>query len=217
MKRFDEYTTEEMAQCTEEELQNLIDLEIAFAGIKPVLPVSKTESKEKIEEIVKPTVEAYCCHGITFLNQEDAILFSNMKIKKQTYKYNIGGNYVYLQDYTQYDNKGVTKEFFYNEDDLEQVKNQLLNIKKIKDKINEQKKEFEKFVSDTEEIRETVYDYYDDAIEFMREVKNAQEIYNKYLSLASGDEKIAKKFMKDAYAANLEILHKIIGDQECEG
>lgn len=207
MKRYDQYSKEELAVLTEEQINTLVDLEIAYAGVMP----AERPTPPSYEDVkMNKSEAAYSVYGIYFKNQSDALAVSGMQVFRQDYDYAAGGyDYKYLRENT---SNEVKTEFFYKKEDVKRFKDTLIQNKTLKDQYESDKKDYDKYFDSTSKIRTAVWEAYREACRFVNSVNNAKNMYDKYLQLAEGDKAIAKKFFLDAYKDNEDIVEAVFPD-----
>jgi hypothetical protein len=209
MKRYNEFTREEQASLTSEQIERLIDLEIAFAGILPVeRPIPVTEFKPAIEA----TDVAYEVFNVLFRKQEDATAVAGMEVLKSEYDYyGAGCNYCWLTERTDYDS-GVKTKHFYKKEDVIPIKEAIKDSRKKQEAYKKEDEEYEKYLKSISSIRDEVYSACREAARFMARVEKAQQVYNKHLDLAENNVEIAMNFFKDAYKNDTEIANAVFPD-----
>ena len=179
MKRYNELTHEELIALSETDIERYIDIEIAYAGIAPVS--FPKELKLENEGVIASEV-AYEVGDILFKNQDDAIAVSGMDTYTTEYDYYSGGyDYKWLNLNT---NKQVTKRMFYKQSDIVRIKEILQRNKSKRDKYEKDKKVYDKFLSETGKIRDSVYQIYNEALCFQQEVDKAKILLEKYRDLS---------------------------------
>jgi hypothetical protein len=210
LKRYHEFIDEEMAALTTEEINNLIELEIAYDGI---LPVQCPESP-KLQDIgIVKDQEFFECNGEFFIHEADAIAFSKMAVFKESYNYNIGYDYKWLE---RINDMPVKKVSYYSEDCITQRQKLIQERTQAKNEYSKKKEAYDKFTKATSSIRKDVWEKYYKALEKEQQVKYAKEQYAKYLSLAKNDEEIAIGFFKNAYKDSQWIIDRVLGKEVTE-
>jgi hypothetical protein len=210
LKRYHEFIDEEMAALTTEEINNLIELEIAYDGI---LPVQCPESP-KLQDIgIVKDQEFFECNGEFFIHEADAIAFSKMAVFKESYNYNIGYDYKWLE---RINDMPVKKVSYYSEDCITQRQKLIQERTQAKNEYSKKKEAYDKFTKATSSIRKDVWEKYYKALEKEQQVKYAKEQYAKYLSLAKNDEEIAIGFFKNAYKDIQWIIDRVLGKEVTE-
>jgi hypothetical protein len=210
LKRYHEFTDEEMAVLTKEEINNLIELEIAYNGILPVM----CPESPKLQDIgIVKDQEFFECNGEFFLNEADAIAFSRMAVFKESYNYNIGYDYKWLE---RINDLPVKKVSYYSEDCITQRQKLIQERTQAKNEYSKKKEAYDKFTKATSSIRNDVWEKYYKALEKEQQVTYAKEQYNKYLSLAKNDEEIAIGFFKNAYKDSQWIIDRVLGEEVTE-
>lgn len=204
MKRFNELTTEELVVMNDSEIETLIDLEVAHAGILPVLP---PKPKELPLVDIKPTIEVFEIDNVIFTRMEDAAAFQKMERRKTEYNYSsTGTNYMWLRPVEESFQNSIQAKKYYTEADVMRVRQALIHKKEIENENLAAKTEYEKFLKDTNDIREEVHGAYRDAVRLTEKRVQAEKIYSKHLELADGNAAIAEKFFRDAYKSEPEIV-----------
>lgn len=207
MKRYTEYTKEELIELSSEKIQDLIDIEIAEAGIYPVM-------EPKMPDLghydIQKTINMYDVGGILFENISDAEAFMKMKRFRSSYDYKIGTDIKWIED--EYDwNVSINHETFYDKKDVDRIKHVLKENSRITEEYNEKKKEYDEFNKVTSTIRSAVMTAVDQAWEWKYKVDHAKTMMDKYLRLSDGDEIIAQRFFRDAFKADEELVEAILG------
>lgn len=207
MRRIDDLTVEELAVLTYEEAELFIDIEIAIAGI---IPVSQPPyvAVEKIG--IEPTIFAYEFSGILFLEESDAVAVSKMKRVISNCDYNLDPNYKWTEP--ERDFYGIKTVSFYSKEQIEAIRDKLKSSQKIKIKYENDLKEYNNYIKESQSHRDHVFDKMRNAREDMAFLNKAKEVYKKHISLAGGDMEIANKFFRDAYKDYPDVIVNIIGE-----
>jgi len=204
MKRYYDLSREELCDLSSEEIQNLIDLEIAYAGILPIL---EPNPPKLTDVVIEKNVKMYRVHGLLFKSNEDAAIIANMDVYQESYDYyGAGYDYKYAE---RRDNEAVTTVNFYNKDRVKNLRADLSINKELKDKYDKDKSEYDKWYKETSTIRDKVRGAINKAWEEKRELELAQSMFQKYLRLADNDEEIARTFFRDAYVNKPEIIAEL--------
>lgn len=208
MKRIDELTRDELAALTDEQTETLIELEIAHAGIKPVLP---PEYEEVPVITIQPTDMVYEVHGLNVRSKEDAETLAKIETCSDTYDYGAGYDYKYLNPP---EPGTITVKKFYLHSDIEAM-TKLLRLKKAVEERNAaRRKEYTAYEGETKSITDHVNTFRYEAREFAGKVEYAKKIFEKHLKLAEGNHGIAVNFFKTAYKGQDEIVAKVL--EACE-
>jgi hypothetical protein len=203
MKRYYDLTHEELIALDEKAMEQLVDLEVAFAGIMPVA-CPEVPSLEK-EGIVRSET-AYKVGFMYFSKEEDALAVSRLTQYEVKYDYNTGYDYKWLEPEI---NQTITKEQFYKQTDVVMIKDILQKNKAKRETFERQKNLYDKFLSETGKIREQVYSAWREALKFEQELTDARNLLVKYRDLAGGDETVAITFLRNTYKSREDILGKV--------
>lgn len=205
MKRYNELSKDELSQLTEEEIKTLVELEVAYAGVLPVIcPVSPI----KPEVSIKAEICAYECFGLIFKRLEDAVALSGMEVMSSEYDYRGAGcSFHWLMPKTY--GKAVEKKSFYTQEDVMSIKDKQSEYNKAKSNYDSELSAYEKYSSSISKIKEAVYSTYYEALNFKKSVELANIQYKKYLGLAEQNHEIALKFFLDAYKDYPEIIEAV--------
>ncbi len=208
MKRIDDLEQKELVSLTEAQIQRLIDIEIAHAGIMPVdCPIPPSL---KNAGIVKTEI-AYRIGDMYFANRADAETVARMNCLKSEYDWNISYNYKWL---TPTIDPVITEESFYRQEDVVRVKGILADIESKKKDYEPQKTAYDKYLKATGDIRNQVWAKVHAAQALQREIELAQRTYQKHLDLAEQDETVAQNFFREAYKDREDLIEAVIGKRE---
>ena len=209
MKRYMDYEKAELAGFDDARVKQLIELEVAYAG---VLPVPEPEPVELEEVKIEATDVAYQVYDVLFEKLEDAIQVSGMKVLASSYDYaGAGYDYKYLEPHEY--GKASEKLFFYKKDDIEAVKGILTENSRRKAEHEAQDNEYQRYKNATQKIYSSVWAAVAESKEQQREIAHAITIYAKHTELADQDEKIANKFFCDAYKHRADIIEAVLGKE----
>jgi hypothetical protein len=196
MKRLEDYTKEELLALSGDEVDNLIDLECAHAGVQLLPP--KPESP-KVEKEPSEDMAYYVLSELNFIKMEDAMAVAAVVAEKERTKTKyVGGRYDYvltgtIKEIPEIASKKLWSEAHYNQ--IAHIKERIEFDKKAYEK---QKNEYDRIVESRQEISSSVLA----AVEKARDEKYLLEMLcrdaRRYLKLALGDKEIAKRFMLDA-------------------
>jgi len=208
MKRLNEYTQVELANLSDQDTQNIIDIECAFEGVR-LLPPRPTEYVSKVFE---PDAAVYEVGGFRFENQDDALkiteMLKTMKLISYTYDYNVGYDYNYIKDEVVDVPNISTKKVFSKEKYLE-MKADMLNVKKEKDNYSSQMSLYNEIVKERKSVVDSVYEAINDAVDKETEKKRIIDQYNRYLTLADNNTTTAKTFLADALHMTVEEVNDL--------
>jgi len=209
MKRYTDLTHEELIVLKDEDIERLIDIEIAHDGIMPVgCPVVPSLESEGI---IKSEI-AYEVGGIMLKNEEDALIVSRMEQSNTAYDYQAGGyNYQWLDPITE---RTITKKNFYRQSDVVRIKEILQRNKSKREEYEKLKNEYDEFLTVTGKIRDAVYSFWREALNLQQEIDEAKAVLEKYRGLSDGDETVAINFFKNTYKTREDIIEKVLGKQE---
>jgi len=208
MKRLNEYTQVELANLSDQDTQNIIDIECAFEGVR-LLPPRPTEYVSKVFE---PDAAVYEVGGFRFENQDDALkiteMLKTMKLISYTYDYNVGYDYNYIENKVIDVPNISTKKVFSKEKYLE-MKADMLNVKKEKDNYSSQMSLYNEIVKERKSVVDSVYEAINDAVDKETEKKRIIDQYNRYLTLADNNATTAKTFLADALHLTIEEVNDL--------
>lgn len=200
MKRYTEYTNEELIELTQEEIQNLIELEIAFAGIMPVME-PQLPNLASID--LKKELTLYEVNGMLFKNAEEAQQVLKMDVWEENYDYG-GAGYDYK--YGEKKDLNMSVVMYYEKEQIWKVRQALTENKRLNDSYNQEKSAYDKFIKETKNIRESVRAAVDNAWTWKNDLDHAKSVYEKYLRLADGNEAIAQSFFRNAFKVRNDVI-----------
>jgi len=210
MQRIDDLEHNELIALTEEQVQRLIDIEIAHAGIMPTEPPERPTLEKA--GIIKSEI-AYRVGDMYFAERTDAEAVAQMNILKADHDWNIGYDYKWL---TIKIDSAISEESFYRHEDVVCVKNVLADNEAKKKDYEPKKNAYDKYLSTTSQIRSNVWAKVHTAQDLQKEIELAKKTYQKYLDLAEQDETVATNFFREAYKKREDLIEVILGKQEVE-
>ena len=197
MKRLEDYTNEKLLALSSEEVDNLVDLECAHAGVQllPFKPESPKMEKAPSEDMVYFTISE-----LEFLKMEDAMAVAAFVAEKERIrtKYAGGGRYervfsATVKEIPEIASKKLWSEVHYNQ--IAHIKERIESEKKA---YESQKKEYDDIVESRAEISNSVLAAVEKAHSEKRTLDMLCRDARRYLKLSLGDKEIAKRFMLDA-------------------
>jgi len=206
MKRYNEMTPEELVALTEDQVRRLIDIEVAFAAIKPAeAPQEPTLETEGITA----SIVGYKVGDMIFALEADAQIVAALPAMKSAYSYNISYNYCWLE---RADHK-VEKVAFYRQDDVLRIARVLEENERKRSAYNREKSDYDTFLRKITNISDGVWSAVGEAKKYQREIEAGKRAYQKYLSLADGDHKVASNFFRDAFKDEEELVKTVMASE----
>jgi hypothetical protein len=208
MKRYSEMTPEELVALTDDQVRRLIDIEIAFAAIKPVeVPVEPTLEAAGITA----SVIGYKVGELVFLDEKDARAVAALPVLKEAYSYGISYNHRWLEP----SECKVEKAAFYKQEDVLRIGSALKENESRRNVYDKQKSDYDEYLRKTTDISSGVWRAVKEARDKLAEIEAAKRAYQKYLGLADGDHQIARKFFQDAFKSYEELVETVLAT-ECK-
>jgi hypothetical protein len=109
------------------------------------------------------------------------------------------------------ENEILKEKMFYKKSDLQRVQSVLSDRRRLANVNENEHKNYDKFLKDTEAIRTEVFEAYRDACEMIQVRERAISVYDKHLSLADGNVEIAKNFFREAYKNDPDVIKFVFG------
>jgi hypothetical protein len=207
MKRYTEYTQDELATFDEDGVQRLIDIEIAVAGIVPVaapLPLNA----ERLG--ISKSVQGFQVQGTIYETREDAEIARGLKIMQDDYECSAGWNYRYLMPVESVEIKVVQ---FYRKKDVVENAGRLRDLNNQKDKYDRENNAYGDYLKAIGGCRDAVKEAVADAWAWKRRIEAAEEVYASYVKLAEGDIEVAKNFFLNTYKGLPDLIEAVLGPQ----
>ena len=206
MKRFTEYTQDELALLDEEGVQRLIDIEIAVAGIAPVSPPLPL-NPERLGLVKSET--AYRVSGTLYETMEDAKIAQGLKMVNEDYDCAAGWHYKYL---VPVNGPGIDMVQFYQKSDVLENAGRLRDLNNEKEKYDKEQATYKEYLKAIGVCRDEVKDAVNEAhIRAPSPFQSAQQTLDNYVKLAEGDEAIAKNFFLGTYKNQPDIIEAVLG------
>lgn len=200
MKRLEEMSGAELCQLDEQEIENLIDLECAYAGAP--LSVDKPIYSD-IPKIPEADVIYYTVCGIDLTSKEEAYALADFAngLKTQVkanydYDYSRGislSKYKYIQD-ERPEPQAVEVGRAYSKNTYTELKDTLWDIAEAETKNKQLREEFAKKSKARMDIQREVKEAIRAAHLAAYEQEERTKLYNRYLYLANGSETVAASF-----------------------
>jgi len=197
MKRYTDFTDEELLTITEEDLSALVDLECAISGV-PLLPAAP----EYVQEVdVAPDTTVYEVAGFYFEERGAADRVANVINEQRPLQVTCDWQLDRCRHVDGYAGSGavVKAEQVLTKATHERTRNARMEYKAKKEAYDKLRKEYDRIVSMREECAENVYR----AVERARTERSRRELaegnLQRYIQLADGDEEQARKFFDAAY------------------
>lgn len=209
MKRYTDYQKGELATLTDEQIQRLIDIEIAEAGIKPVPePVKPTLADVGI----KPTDHYYQLKGVGYgacliKGEEDAKKLLEMVVFEKEYDYQVGDAYSWAQKA----DVQLVQISLFRKEDIDKIKHTLRENRTLQEQYKKDSEAYKKYTGATHDCRVEVHTAVDNDRNHVRMVKLAMDTWTHYLSLAEGDKEVAERFFRNAYRDDIELIEVVLG------
>jgi hypothetical protein len=206
MIRFEEISTEELAKLTEEDIEDLIDLECAEENIRllPVLP-------QMVDiDIDMPDVTVYEIPEIQLTNEDDA--------KKVLDLMNSITSQVTVEWKTSYDHRPIKKtteilqyreSHRYSQELYSKIADKVTMRETAKKAYNEAKEEYDEIKKQRAGIVEKVMEGINQARLQDQRIANLKREFNRYMVLAENDRHIAWRFLEDSRPNEKEDLCKL--------
>lgn len=198
MKRYEDYTKEELNALTQEQVLKIIDIECAFEG-KPFVPDIPDMPDVPV---FKPDKVAYECAGYAFEQIEDAqklyttIIELNPKRKDTNYS---SGQTTYTLKTDSYYAPKVEKIEIYSNEYLLQIKEQKKKSDEAMKRYNLELEEYKKIVDTRADISKMVWKGVNEAQNYFYVQNKRISEFKRYLNLSEGNVEIAWNFITAAY------------------
>ena len=193
IKRFKDYTNEELLSLTENEIEELIRLECAFEGIAVMMEEPIWNEKEM--EI--PKVRAYTICDITVLSSERASEILDVITKGEIFykTYNTSDcKYLEIMDANHYRNPTISISDVILPEVWKNLKEEQKILSQKKALFKESLEEWKKWIADKDEISSEIYQKITELRNIENEKINCTNLFAKYLEMAKGDFEIALLF-----------------------
>lgn len=205
MKTYWDYTPQERAELTEDQVNSLLDVELMTKGVKkPVPPVLVEIPKSPLGEKVKKFSVHY--HGrygseradAVFNTLEQAQAFIDLCPSFQTFDYEVGSEMNYLKPMTE---SKIAAEEFYSIEQINAFRSELKN-RKAKTEANEKAQaDFIAACKKSEEITKGVWTDWHEWLNHKRELQQIVNTYAEYTALSGGDVNVALNFLTKTYTS----------------
>lgn len=192
MKSYWDYKEKERAKLSEQEVQELLDIELMIKGVKKIsAPVLKD-----IEEVSVATETWFEVDGIFFQNAEAAQKFLALNPKKSTYDYACGYDYHYAAPIEQ----TIEQKQLYSQQHLLNLATILKKNKEAKQENEKLLSEYDKAIKEQNKVLDFVWQDYWRCKARASELQQIVETNAVYLKMTNGDKNMALEFLKKVYS-----------------
>lgn len=213
LKRYTDYTTKELANVTEEELQRLIEIECMREGVSVF--VVKPKYME-LPELPEQDVIVYKVGDFKFTDEEEAnkiieLLQGSKSLCILDYEFGFGCEKKYVEPIK---NKHKIEEIqAYSKQKYDDAKYAIKERIKLEEQNKSLREKYRKEKEPYEEIKEAVMNAYHEALYEEDKYEAAKSVYQKYLSLSNGDSDTATNFFEQtSYSEYLERIKEELKD-----
>lgn len=199
MKRYNEYTTNELANLTDEQIKQLIELECMIKGVSAYC---KKPKLKEIESLPEPNIEVFDVAGILLTDRNEAIsllelMRSFKSVVRTDYDYYAGYNsrIKYIkpdEDYcTLVSCHHYTKELYDAMTDA--IKRNNENESYNKEVSELYKSKMQRYFDVEAEVNMAV----SEAKEYECKVEYAKQLFNRYVEMSDGNVDVAMNFFNN--------------------
>lgn len=210
MKRLEDYADEELLNMTEEQVEDLIDLECVHEGVRllPELPVKPTEKPPEED------FEFFEIEPLQLVDRKDATLIAETvaDMDRVESKYESGPSYTRIVTGSKKEEPSIQKKTKFSEKYLNEVK-------ATKQRIDERNKEYKGLKDEYDTVSEARSSIITNVLDKIKEARQAgkrllalRDESHRYLKLSMGDKEIAQRFMSDAYPDAVDLIKEHFED-----
>lgn len=196
MKRLEEFTSEELLNLKDEEINDLIDLECAYAGVRLLPPCPTAINISQIE----PDTTVYETGYFTIGNKEDADklleLLKTIDLVELIYDSQAGYDKKYIKKRNA-DNIRMENKKVFSVERFNLLKDELIKAAQDKAQYDKEKSLYNEILKERQDVSSLVYDTLNKIQQDEFKKQRIISQYNRYLTLSNGDTEVAKKFLSD--------------------
>lgn len=209
----------EMKDLTKKELLDLfdgdssmfdaqVDFDCACRGIK-LLPTPPTEPKVKKFE---GSIKTWVIDRFVFLNREDANAVLEVLQDVKLYSYSGWGDDKYPEPVTSdsWSAPKISQETVMSKEEVVRTKAERKLYETEKKEYEEKKKEYDDIADARQGVRDELLDLAKEANQERMKINTLRSAYDKYLVMAENNERIAVKFLFEAYTADFRKFKEVV-------
>jgi hypothetical protein len=201
MKRYTEYTNEELIKLTSEQIEMMIDYECALAGV-PLLPEKPIKPEVKAFE---PDMSVYVIGSHHFLKQEDALKVLEAINSAQRTGYEWTNSVKRAVALKSYEQPQIETTRIFSDTLFSSIQNEKAVSDRIMKEYTNKEKEYSDVYQERTSIAKEVHEAIDVAHDENYKKQKYTAEYNRYLVLANNDSTIAINFLKNAHPQIMDI------------
>lgn len=194
VRRYYDYTRDELYALTPEQVQGLIEIEIAFNGIIPCTEPIKPPDKPNP---IAKTVEAFEVRGVYYLSKDDALTAAALQGYIINYDYKIGYEYKFLDP----SEATVNCLKFYKRGDVMEHAKTLQAQQKLTTQYDNDIKEYKKYAEQTKSVVQSVTDTIDTVHDYFHRRDKVISEFNRLYTITQ-DAAASLKLVKHTYIAS---------------
>lgn len=205
MKRVDDYTSAELAAMTSADVNSLIDIECALAGIG-LLPERPVDPKIALPQ---PDITIYRVPEMIFDSMPAALAVIYAAMEHNEHRVGKGYDYGHGSGSRYYLSAAPaevtpTQERVFSREVFERLKGELAGEAKAKGRYEAEVKEYDAMAAKRADVANHVWRAVGDACDEVGRLALARRNYRRYLELAKGDTDQAWTFFAAAYLGDAE-------------
>ena len=207
MKTYWDYSYQERAALSEENVKSLLDVELMTKGVKkptpPVLvevPKSPVGAKQKFYGVVAKGKYGSDEHfGVCFSTIEAAQKFQELLPLRRDYDYEVGSEFEYVVPIT-----GMALEVIelYGQEQINEFRCELKSRKAKTESNDQATREFKKACEQSESVTKHVWEDWCRQLDRRERLQRITKTFHEYLHLTSNDAPLALTFLEKAYGGD---------------
>lgn len=206
MKLLEEMTFEELAGLNPDQLEKLVQLEVANEGVKFA---SRPEELQMKRLPIERSERGFKVGDAIFERQEDAEIVAKMPRLKEGYSWDYGHSNRWLEVA---DEAKVETVFYFKKSDITANRSAIRQHAEDKEITTKALEAWEKYENAITNVRDSVFSKYWSAQRKVANINAAKAKLEEFKTLADGNEETAKRFFIKALAGNEEMLVAVLGE-----
>ena len=199
MRPFDQLTTKELGDLTEDQIQYYCDLACAERGV-PFLPPEPTGPERPDADQTMTLSQLSGGYRDFFMSAEHAAEIMELVNSKQLYKSEGSDPYKYAKPIgpDDYNYPKLTTESFLSANDAATLKDEIAKYNTVKSEYDSLSREYRDIRKKRQEETEFIRDRINEARETLRRIATAGTDFNRYLELSENNPTVAMNFLLKA-------------------
>ncbi len=205
MKRYEELTKEELAALSEEQTDQLIELEAAYQEVQPIV-APEIPKLSSVGLVARDRAWEIGSTRVFVKTEEEAKVLQTLTLFASDYNWKHGSDKMFLKPIL---GDAAQEKFLFRHEDIISCSKALEEFETKKKDYEHHKELYDQYLTLMSSIREDVWGAIREAKNWFRDLAHAHQEWGKYLALAEGNTAIAMNFFKGCFKTREDLIEAV--------